>query len=148
MERTELVALLGVTPEPTTGQVRQARRSLARRLHPDAAGQESTAMMAEINAAVDEWLTQIRSRRDAPTPAAPAATAASARPVQTVARVPLRISYAAATILLVVVVSIVVVALVGFSATSLATGALLGSGAAGAFATLVHRHERRAPPHA
>lgn len=149
MERTELVALLGVTADPTTAQVRQARRSLARRLHPDTAGQDSAATMAEVNAAVDEWLTQIRSRRNAPTPAsaAQAPTSAGQRPDRPEAQVPLRISHAAATILLVIVVTIVVVALLGFSTISLATGALLGSGAAGIFAVLVHRHERHARPH-
>lgn len=149
MERTELVALLGVTADPTTGQVRQASRSLARRLHPDTAGQDSATTMAEVNAAIDEWLAQIRSRRNAPTPASAARATAPAPPRGTPpeAQVPLRMAHAAATVVLIIVVALVVVALIGFSTMSLATGALLGSGAAGIFAVLVHRHERHARPH-
>ena len=99
--------------------------------------------MAEINAAVDAWIAEIRSLRqaDATVPAA-----ASPDPTPTDAHVPFRVRHAMATVLLVGVVMAVVVVMVGPSVSSLAAGALLGAVAGAVYATVLYRAERGSAP--
>ena len=141
MDRTELISLLDVPSEPTTGQVRQARRTLARRLHPDATGSAASSRMAEINAAVDAWIAEIRARRQAgPTGDVTIPSEPPAAPID--APVPFRVTHAIATVLLVGAVIGVVVLVVGLSVMTLATGALLGAVAGAVYAAVLYRIER------
>lgn len=55
-------AVLGVTPHATAAEILAAYRSLARRHHPDLAGEAETARMSRINAAFDT-LRDSRRRR-------------------------------------------------------------------------------------
>ena len=141
MDRTELISLLDVPSEPTTGQVRQARRTLARRLHPDATGSAASSRMAEINAAVDAWIVEIRARRQAG--ARGRVTTPSESPAVPIdAPVPFRLSHAVTTLVLVGAVIGVVVLVGGLSVMTLATGALLGAVAGAVYAAVLYRIER------
>jgi hypothetical protein len=69
-------AVLGVAPDASAAEGAAAYRRLAKRWHPDHAGREAAARMAEINAAYDllrarAWLE--RSDRPVPPAAAPPA---------------------------------------------------------------------------
>ncbi len=46
-------ALLGVTPDASPDEVTAAYRAAAKRFHPDVAGPEAAALMAQVNAAYD-----------------------------------------------------------------------------------------------
>jgi hypothetical protein len=73
-------AVLGVAPDASAEEVAAAYRRLAKRWHPDHAGSEGAARMAEINAAYDllraeAWL----ERHGRPAPPAPEARAPARR---------------------------------------------------------------------
>jgi hypothetical protein len=149
MDRAELIDVLGVSDSPTTGELRLARRRAARRLHPDAVGDQAAKMMAEkmseVNEACDRWIDEIRTRRDAPTvsmPASyvqqPAATprASAGDPPRRAGR--LQPVYALATVALMGVIMGVIVVVAGPSVASIAIGALFGA-AGGAIYLLILR---------
>lgn len=138
MDRRALIEVLGVSQSPSTGEVRRARRRVARTLHPDAGG-DSTQEMAEINAACDQWLNEIRARRwevppRTPKPA-PSATVAPptprASPRQRIANN--HGSYLATVAIpaLVVLLTGISVAVVGLSILAVAAGVLIGLGLGG-----------------
>lgn len=72
MNTGELLQLLELPGDPTTGQVRVARRRIAKRLHPDAHGGRLERAMAEVNAGCDRLIADIRRRRSEPVVAEPA----------------------------------------------------------------------------
>jgi DnaJ-like protein len=70
-------AELGVAPDASAEEVAAAYRRLAKQWHPDRAGGEGAARMAQINAAYDllrseAWLERHGAAPPAPAPAAPA----------------------------------------------------------------------------
>lgn len=122
---------LGVSASPTTGELRTARRRVARRLHPDIAGERGATSMAALNAACDEWIQEIR-RGVSAQPAA--VDPVAARP----ATGRLRPLDAVSTLALVAAVALVTVVLLGASVVSLAAGLLLGAGAGGVYLVVLH----------
>lgn len=151
VERTELIAVLGVSEHATTGEVRRARRAVARFLHPDADARTATAM-ADVNAACDDWLAEIRSRRDSPSLTTdvaasqppPQASNMGSRPAPSDRRSDWKLTLVASLVLFGVIVA-VVVAVAGLSIPTIAAGLLLGIGAGGFFAvvSLLNREHRR-----
>ena len=149
MDRAELIDVLGVSDSPTTGELRLARRRAARRLHPDAVGDQAAEViaqkMSEVNEACDRWIDEIRTTRDAPTVSMPASfvqqpastprARASAPPGRAGGLQPV---YALATIALMVVIMGVIVLVAGPSVASVAIGALFGA-AGGAIYLLILR---------
>jgi molecular chaperone DnaJ len=53
-------AVLGLAPGATVADVQRAYRRRARLLHPDIAGEQGTARMAELNLARDTVLAQLQ----------------------------------------------------------------------------------------
>lgn len=144
MERSQLIALLGTSDQPSTAEVRRARRLVARQLHPDAGADLNPDVMSQLNAACDEWINEIRAQRDRSNPPfAPEPTIN--RGMDPTAPTSLPASYAAATALLIVSIVAVVILFLGFSATSLAVGGLLGAGAGAVFAFVLYRMVQHGP---
>ena len=77
-------AILGVAPDATDEEIAAAFRSLARRHHPDIAGEDATTRMSRINAAWD--LLRDPDRREAYDRDLDAADVAAGRPGDRVAR--------------------------------------------------------------
>jgi hypothetical protein len=147
MDRAELIDVLGVSDAPTTGELRLARRRVARRLHPDAAGERAAQTMSDVNEACDRWIDEIRTSRDAATVSMPASFVQQPTPTSThrsgVDAPPrpaggLQPVYALATIALMVVIMGVIVLVAGPSTASIAIGALFAA-AGGAIYLLILR---------
>lgn len=96
--------------------------------------------MAEINAAVDAWIAEIRARRPTAHGSGTVLSEPPAAPAD--APVPFRLAHAVTTLLLVAIVIGVVVLMVGVSVVSVAAGALLGAVAAAVYAAVLYRVER------
>ena len=148
VERTALIEVLGVSHDPSTGEVRRARRRVARALHPDT-HDDATDQMAEVNSACDLWLAEIRARRHAvPTPPEPATaprqTGSQPSPPRIANNDALFLATASIPVLVVFLAG-ASVAVVGFSIASLAAGVLLGLGMGGMFVVtaLVSRDRAR-----
>lgn len=127
--------VLGVSENPTTGEVRRARKAAARLLHPDVAGDRAALRFADVNAACDEWIAEIRAQHAAE------AQHSRAAPPARAGDLPAR--YAVATLALIVVAIACTIIVAGFSAASIAAGTLLGAGAAGAYLTVLYRTMRQ-----
>jgi hypothetical protein len=153
VERSELIGVLGVSEHATTGEVRRARRVVARFLHPDADARSSTAM-ADVNAACDDWIAEIRSRRDlspqtnkvvANQPSPPASNL-HARPATSNRHANWLLTLVPSLVLFFVILGLVT-AVAGPSVPTIAAGLLLGIGAGGfyAVASLLNgeRHRNR-----
>ena len=138
MNTAELIALLGVPDAPTTGEVRLARRRVAKRLHPDLGGDALTRAMADVNAGCDRLIVSIRAgRRRPPAVAAGPAPSAAQRAV-------FRTEYAIATVCLMGIVFGLFAGLLGGGATAVAAGLLFAALAGAAFvAVLLRVVERR-----
>ena len=130
MDRAALISILGVAPDPTTGEVRSARRLVARNLHPDVTG-GSVPLMSDVNAACDEWIAEIRRARATPT--------SEVRREPSVPEHGLRRIDVAATLALIVFGAILVVTVVGPSGASIAAGLLVGALAAALFLAILYR---------
>ena len=138
-------ARLGLTGDPTTGEVRIARRRVAKRLHPDRAGPGAQRAMAELNRTCDELIASIRTSGGAlraptsgPPPPAETAPAAPADepsdPVATVrARPPDLLDIARTLIVLVVATAAVLLVAGSTSGGAIAIALLTGAVVAGAF---------------
>jgi len=61
-------ALLGLAPGATAADVQRAYRRRARLVHPDVAGPQATARMAELNQARDELLKRLPPAGEMPGP--------------------------------------------------------------------------------
>ncbi len=125
MNTGELLQLLELPGDPTTGQVRAARRRIAKRLHPDAHQGRLERAMAEVNAGCDRLIADIRRQRSKPVVAEPV-PAPPIRVDNMRTPVEFRLEY---------VISTVVVVLLGFMCTVLIVRS--SSAAAVAFAVLV-----------
>ena len=84
VRREDAYAILGVAPDSDDEAIAAAYRSLARRHHPDIAGEEATRRMSRINAAWD--LLRDPARREAYDRELDAADVAAGRPATRVAR--------------------------------------------------------------
>lgn len=109
----QLRQVLGLPANPTTGEVRIARRGFAKRAHPDLHGEGRGRVMADVNEACDRLIARIRrgERRGPtspqPSPAAPAAppvvrrsAGPAFRPVYALSTIAVTILAATATLLL------------------------------------------------
>lgn len=141
MDRSELISVLGVSELATTGEVRRARRSVARFLHPDA-NTEDARTMADVNAACDDWLADIRARVDRP-PTSPnfAETRTTGLPNLDAryARCDRRSRLSSTLVVglvIVVVVCGIVLRVAGASVPTFAAGLLIGVGVGGFFAVV------------
>lgn len=67
-------AVLGVAPGASRADIRRAYRQLALAMHPDVAGHEATAEMAQLNTARDDLLARHAARETDPHPRAGAPT--------------------------------------------------------------------------
>ncbi|HUF99055.1 MAG TPA: hypothetical protein VMM60_13075 [Ilumatobacter sp.] len=143
MDRPSLISLLGVSASPTTAELRHARRFVARRLHPDAAGDRSAPRMADVNAACDRWIAEIRAGTSTPLsnsePSRPHATQPTHRP----SPIDFQMSYAVGTILVAFLTTVLIVMIGGPSVTTVAVGALFGAIAGAAYATVIYLIARR-----
>ena len=129
MNTGEVIALLGVGEQPTTGEVRVARRRVAKRLHPDLGGEQRTRAMADVNAACDRLMARIR-RGDLNPPPPRVAT----RPVPVVVavkRFEFRPVYAAIALATMLLAFTFTVTIVGASAGGVAAGLLVAAVAGG-----------------
>ena len=70
--------VLGLAPGATRAEIRRAYRRRALEVHPDVAGRDTTAEMAQLNGARDDLLARTPGRR-APDTVAPEGTAEETR---------------------------------------------------------------------
>jgi hypothetical protein len=146
VDRSSLISLLGVSDAPTTGELRTARRFVARQLHPDAAGDRSASIMADVNSACDRWIAEIRAGTTTSPDNLESSQPREAEPapwVQPRSSITFQVSYAVGTISVAFVTMVLIVMIAGPSVTTFAVGALFGAVAGAAYVGVVFVLARR-----